>query len=82
MLKASFTLWKKNKTGEQLMLYLLVPNIEPPFPVQPLTDVQVMGSICSETNKYMKTKKHTYVTNTTKLVKSGYIQWQWLPCTV
>lgn len=28
--------------------YLLVPNIEPPFPVQPLTEVQIMGSICSE----------------------------------
>lgn len=26
---------------------LLVPNMEPPFPVQPLTEVQLIGSICS-----------------------------------
>lgn len=30
------------------MFYLLVPNIEPPFPVQPLTEVQLIGSTCSQ----------------------------------
>lgn len=35
------------KVGEK-KFYLLVPNIEPPFPVHPLTEVQVIGSICRE----------------------------------
>lgn len=48
----------QNNDDDQLMLYLLVPSIEPPFPVQPLTVVQVMGSIYSEW-KYLK-KEHTH----------------------
>lgn len=31
-----------------------MPNIEPPFPVQPLTEVQVIGSICREINTSLK----------------------------
>lgn len=44
----------------QMNIYLLVPNIEPPFPVQPLTEVQLMGSICSEIKrlKWLETEKH------------------------
>ncbi len=38
----------------KLRFYLLVPNIEPPFPVQPLTVVQVIGSICSEKTQLLK----------------------------
>ncbi len=38
----------------KLRFYLLVPNIEPPFPVQPLTVVQVIGSTCSEKTQLMK----------------------------
>lgn len=43
-------LQKQNKFKKTSMFYLLVPNMEPPFPVQPLTEVQVMGSTCENIN--------------------------------
>lgn len=44
-------------TELQLVFHLFVPNIEPPFPVQPVTEVQVIGSICSE-RKILSTAPH------------------------
>lgn len=43
-----FSKYKIKEINKNAYFYLLVPNIEPPFPVQPLTEVQIMGSICSE----------------------------------
>lgn len=45
------------------MFHLLVPNNDPPFPVQPLTEVQVMGSIYMEKNVQVKmSNTKTYIT--------------------